>query len=92
MDKIILCHQLFLIKNIESKKVKSSMFYFSLCPFSLIFRVYSIALYAFLNENMLYKNFEAAIETKDKFYTFRVKKPFIEKKLLGGGVGRVVLY
>ena len=33
-------------------------------------------------ENILYKNFEAAIETKDKFYIFRVKKQFIEKKIL----------
>ena len=60
MDKIISYHQLFLMKNTESKKV---VFYFGLCPFALIFKVYPI-LYMLFYKNILYKNIEAANETK----------------------------
>ena len=67
------------IKKAKKQKVVCFILVYVLFPWSSEFIP---LLYMLFYENILYKNFEAAIETKGKFYTFRVKKQFIEKKIL----------
>ena len=61
MDKVIPCHQLFLMKNIEIKKLY--VFFFFLCAFAMILNVYPIR-YMLFSKNALYKNIKAPNETK----------------------------
>ena len=60
MDKIISCDQLFLMKNIESKKV---ICFILICPFARILKVHPILCMLFY-KNIPYKNIETANKRK----------------------------